>query len=146
MDTGVSSWAQSGWGVEITAHIHRVPRLRTSAAKPYPFLCASMELSEATLLFLYNRHYYILPAWSSHVTENGVTYVSCALEKRTVYLQTTYKKRGRQFLGTCSMDNQAKDRKSILNIKVKVKIKVNFALEQASKAQGGSRNIALLFL
>jgi len=44
------------------------------------------------------------------------------------------------------MDNQAKDRKSILNIKVKVKIKVNFALEQASKAQGGSRNIALLFL
>jgi len=42
------------------------------------------------------------------------------------------------------MDNQAKDRKSILNIKVKVKVK--FTLEQTSKAQRGSRDIALLFL
>jgi len=48
MDTGVSSWAQSGWGLKITAHILRIPRLRTSAAKLYPFLYAYMELSEET--------------------------------------------------------------------------------------------------
>jgi hypothetical protein len=30
--------------------------------------------------------------------------------------------------------------------KVKVKVKVNFTLEQAMKAQRGSRGIALLFL
>jgi hypothetical protein len=34
----------------------------------------------------------------------------------------------------------------ILAIKVKVKVKVNFALEQATKAQRGSICIALLFL
>ena len=31
-------------------------------------------------------------------------------------------------------------------VKVKVKVKVNFTLEQATKAQRGSRRIALLFL
>jgi hypothetical protein len=31
-------------------------------------------------------------------------------------------------------------------VRVKVKVKVNFALEQAMKAQRGSRGIALLFL
>jgi len=61
-----------------------------------------------------------------------------------VYLQKTNRKRGRQFLATCSQDNQAKDRKSILNMKVKVK--VNFTLEQATKTQRGSTGIALLFL
>ena len=142
VDTGVPLWEQSGRGVGITAHLHRIPILRTSPAKLYPFLYAPMGLSETTLPFLYNRGYYTLQAWSSHVTENGVTYVSRELEKWTVYLQTTYRKWGRQFLDTCSKDNQAKDKKSILNIKVKV----NFTLEQTSKAQRGSRGIALLFL
>jgi len=36
MDTWVPLWAQSGRGVEIAAHLHRIPRLRTSAAKLYP--------------------------------------------------------------------------------------------------------------
>jgi hypothetical protein len=33
-----------------------------------------------------------------------------------------------------------------VKVKVKVKVKVNFTLEQASKAQRGSRGIAVLFL
>jgi hypothetical protein len=32
-----------------------------------------------------------------------------------------------------------------VKVKVKVKVKVNFTLEQATKAQSGSRGIALLF-
>jgi hypothetical protein len=34
----------------------------------------------------------------------------------------------------------------VLGIKVKVKVKVKFTLEQATKAQRGSRGIALFFL
>ena len=35
---------------------------------------------------------------------------------------------------------------TVTKVKVKVKVKVKFTLEQAMKAQGGSRGIALLFL
>jgi hypothetical protein len=34
----------------------------------------------------------------------------------------------------------------LLDLEIKVKVKVKFALEQATKAQRGSRGIALLFL
>jgi hypothetical protein len=37
-------------------------------------------------------------------------------------------------------------KQSVLPFPVKVKVKVNFTLEQATKAQRGSRGIALLFL
>jgi hypothetical protein len=37
-------------------------------------------------------------------------------------------------------------RQTILLLTVKVKVKVKFTLEQATKAQKGSRGIALLFL
>jgi hypothetical protein len=33
-----------------------------------------------------------------------------------------------------------------MSVKVKVKVKVKFTLEQATKAQRGSRGIALIFL
>ena len=50
--TGVRSWEQSGRGVKFTPHLHLVPRLRMSGAKPLPSQYAFTAQSRTSLLTL----------------------------------------------------------------------------------------------
>jgi len=46
----------------------------------------------------------------------------------------------------CSYEREKKTKSGNLEVKVKVKIKLKFTLEQTTKAQRGSRGLAVLFL